>query len=174
MALLTVSDILKIFESCQQWIKGSHDKSDDAVIEWLEAVQRDLEGLAKTWIKITAEIEADCLRPCGRWEVLEYFGDQTRGSSKLREFYYSASSVIGEKVPSSFHQDFLDMLGACLYERNTSRSIVDRRMSILALDPSTKFEDFTSYSAASNALQREIAALEVLIVNFKTQTKLRR
>jgi len=176
MAIIGIGDIWKIFE----WANGSKTKRDEIahqrIVEWLDGVLADLGHLSELWAKIMEDvslIEIDPRRLTNvEPELRRILSCQTGAAERLHGFYYAASVVLnGEKLHGNGQESFVRMLSVLILTRQSGRQLVDElmenqvRMRFLSSD--NRVADLGSIRTAGEAIQREIAALQVLIATFK-------
>jgi hypothetical protein len=167
MPVIGVSDVWKMFEWLHKERDASRVQRKAAVIEWLEAVNKDLIQLSDLWSRMSNAGESDAALRGHRIIEGYYFSLQSNAASRLRAFYQSATLVIGGKVEERFQSNFMNALGALLLERDKARCSLDQQSNVLLLDSDATAESLRTIRSASAALQNEVASLQVLIANFK-------
>jgi hypothetical protein len=93
---------------------------------------------------------------------------------KLSHFYYAASSVLSGSrdivsggCAVDFRENFINALAWLVLLRRNSREMVDEFARVKFLFPKNSVSKVASIRDAADALQEEIATLQVLIQNFK-------
>ena len=152
---------------------GRSERNKKKIIEWLEEVSSDLDELSDVWLKFSIAVETDQTTDWYTFErtissTIPRYAFQGVIYSRLRRFYDSASVVLGDKVNSSFRDTFLDQLETVLYHRDVARAHVDQHLSRrVVLASSNQGSEIQKLRDATESLQKEAAALHVLISNFK-------
>lgn len=175
MPIVAVSDIWKIFE----WVHGSRNKRDalahHAVSEWLDGVLADLRHLSELWAKIVEDVSriGDDPRRISSVppELLGMLNIQLATGERLKSFYYAAPRVLGGKTTVDYRESFLACLAQLVLIRQSGRRLVENlmkdRVEVRFLSPDNSTCDVSSIRGAGDAIQREIAALQVSIATFK-------
>jgi len=168
---LSVGDIWKIFE----WSNSRQAKKKEAVVEWLEAVYKDLEDLTRVWFEICGTLdEAQAQGKTGEAITIIRRGagaSQAVFAGRLNAFYGSVSSVLGQdKQHAAFQRDFINSLGRLLYERMSARTVLDKKLPASTASGGREVPDrLSEMRAAAERLRDQALWLEVSIKNFKAQ-----
>ena len=168
MSVVGVSDVWKMFE----WANGRKAARKQAVGEWLDAVYNDLEDLAKIWRRLSASLDAAELdhevhRAVAVIRRGDDAGSQQWLAGRLLRFYEAASTVLRGRREVDMPNNFVQSLGHVLLERRKAREVFDEHFNGRTIDPTNTELHLRDMTSAADALQREAAALQVLIKTFK-------
>jgi hypothetical protein len=178
MGVIGIADVWKMFEWAHKEWRGPKTQRKAAAIEWLEEVRKELRDLSEIWIEICNKIEDGRLKTLPDIRAhpgVSLYLDlevepgvaliQQRINYQLRNFYQSASRVLVGQ--DKFQRDFLYALKTLLIERDKARRVIDQGRGVILIDSSSAADGLGTLRSASEAIQKEVAALQVLIANFK-------
>jgi hypothetical protein len=162
---LSPLDVWKIF-------KDSKRSDKQEIAAWLDAVAGDARDMAEIWAEV---YQRYCAGNEDQRAVLHRANALASNRApyyRLREFYKSASQVIGARVKRNFHDDFDLHIGSVLDAREAA---LRAYQVILYYHAGVRFfvEDDNygrrvyDFKQAIEALNSEAAAIEVLAKNFR-------
>jgi hypothetical protein len=169
MDLIGVSEVWRIFEWA--FARGSErdERARQALIEWLDGIYKELEGLSESWIHIiewTRAFEGDVASV--KVGTLETRVRQTILATRLRAFCDAAPIVLEEATKGQWRHSFVFVLSNVLARRDEARALLDsaeeRGNGHSWMNKSANLEQFRE---AGTALQQQIAALQAQIRNIK-------
>jgi len=181
MALsLSPTDVWKIFAEMRLSKK-------ERIVSWLESAVIEAEELARVWRGLLFDLQSGKRRKKIASFVHDYYAANAPSYYRLNAFYRNASGVIGRRMGQQDHEEFTGTLARILLRRDISRGAylkllnhlrpnrqsVRRNPPLIAerniyfVDDANSAADLVDFAKAVDALDREVAALRVLVCNFK-------
>ncbi len=168
MALsLNPVDLWKLF-------KESKKNDREKIAEWMDEVAADARSMATVWTETYQKLCTGALKPEDEDDIMRNLGfhRNINPNTRLREFYRTASTVIGGRVEHDLQERFAHAMGTALASRETAvrihRAILWKCNEMrFFLDDQNKSDDISDFRKVVDILNREAAALEVLAKNFR-------
>lgn len=170
MALsISVADVWKLF--------SDRKKSDkEAIAKWLDEVASEGRQISTAWMEVCTELHKSGMKlnRDQRIELMDRFTPFRPNEvpySRLRQFYESATPILGGRVHENVHTAFTRALGSLLSFRSDVKTKYDGVLSKFKtarfVDSDNSAEDLDDLDRSVFLLNREAAALEVLAKNFR-------
>lgn len=157
--------IIEIFQRKKQM-----DQSQTA--DFLDEVAREAIDLANIWSKASSSIQHGTREE--RVELLE-LALQTGPAWRLRHFYNSITSTLGNQLPKQRRDTVIDIIAKVLIKRDATKAIYEnfilQSSQSVFLDDRNQRAEFEDLSQSAEALQREAAALHVLAKAYRASGK---
>jgi hypothetical protein len=162
--------------SLLEFLLNRRFKTKEKVVEYIESIADDAEGLARVWGQIVDGLQRkDSVTVSDRQirELEKYKEPNAPYFSRLMEFYSYLSVAVGGKLEDRWHENIAECLGQLIYFRKLTfqeyLKAIDRlSVNSTFLDEDNRSADLKDIVQSVSVLQKEAAKIRVLAKTIRT------
>ena len=170
-----LGDIAAMLKLTDDVLLGRRRQQRDKEVEFLEAVVKDAREVADAWTGVLKSIESTGTADDSFLHGIAFKTGRIPNSlsyARLTAFYKVTSRALGPGVSAERRESIFDALGTLMREREITKdeylnAVRRARPSLVTITSDNSSVDWSRLSECVSGLQREAAALEALVAEFR-------